>query len=301
MDEFEKIKNSVKNQPLLKDCLKNITEIRKKISEINKDGYNKDIQQEYKLLIQGNEKCLALFTTKFNKQTFTAELSPKNEKCQKIINSLLNEKYLKEVKQQFDTQEITLSNISQFRSHSFIGSSTMDLKLKQQEKSVRNEIHKKMEQQKEETNSQMDTYEQKLKKMNEDLLRQLQEVKEELNKVKKGKGKQEETEEIKNFRKIFIKEEQVSEDEIQHEVSFSKGSDPNLNLPYNRTFPSQEEKESYFDNLFGRNKPGNLSIDELEQKYNNLIEETYPDIKNGTEEQQLYYYKTHPKNFGSSQ
>jgi len=85
-----------------------------------------DLQQEYELLIQGNVKCSALFDIKFDRQTFTTKLQPKNKKCQKIVNSLLNEKYLKNYKQEFQSQEITLSNISQFKSKSFIGSSTIE-------------------------------------------------------------------------------------------------------------------------------------------------------------------------------
>jgi len=34
--------------------------------------------------------------------------------------------------------------------------------------------------------------------------------------------------------------------------------------------------------------------------YNELMRETYPDLENDTKEQQLYYYKTHPWNYGSS-
>jgi len=153
----------------------------------------------------------------------------------------------------------------------------------------------------------MSEYEKKLKEMNENLLKQLQEVKDELKQVKKGKEREEDKEnkilnevdqKIRDFRKIFdAEEESESEDEIQHEISFSEQSNSNS---FNNNFSSKEEKEDYFDNLFGRNKPGNLTIDELEEKYNELMEETYPDLENGTKEQQLYYYKRHPRNYGSS-
>ena len=79
LNEFEKIKDSVKNQPLLQDCLKDITAIRKNISELNTQDQELDLQQEYKLLVQSNEKCFALFDKRFDKQAFVTKLQEFDE------------------------------------------------------------------------------------------------------------------------------------------------------------------------------------------------------------------------------
>jgi len=61
--------------------------------------------------------------------------------------------------------------------------------------------------------------------MNEDLLRQLQEVKDQLKKVEKGKS--EEKESTENPKIFEINEESDSDNEMQHEISFSEHSNSN--------------------------------------------------------------------------
>ncbi|ORX51127.1 hypothetical protein BCR36DRAFT_370077 [Piromyces finnis] len=68
---------------------------------------------------------------------------------------------------------------------------------------------------------------------------------------------------------------------------------------FNACFSNEEEKHDYFDSRFKRNKFKNESEEDFRERFSNLTEKTKPDLRNGSRNEQYYYYKNHPRIFNS--
>ncbi|ORX51126.1 hypothetical protein BCR36DRAFT_447168 [Piromyces finnis] len=120
---YEEISTLIKDKELT-HCMSEIAKIKTKLNTINHLKID-NLQEEYKRLFHDNEKTHCLFEIDHDFDSMKIILHPKNEKCEKIINTLINERYLIKAGFEFPDQKISLSNISQFRpSNSFIGQST---------------------------------------------------------------------------------------------------------------------------------------------------------------------------------
>ncbi|ORX44054.1 hypothetical protein BCR36DRAFT_373535 [Piromyces finnis] len=141
LDKYESLQESTKDE-CVKQCLREITIIKKKLNEVGHLEID-NIQDEYKHLFHSNSKTKKLFNATINQDTLEVTIQPKNETCRKIINTLINEKYLMDASFNNPTEEISFSNISKFRSKSFIGHSTLDDREEEQDK----RLNKKLEEQ----------------------------------------------------------------------------------------------------------------------------------------------------------
>ncbi|ORX51829.1 hypothetical protein BCR36DRAFT_369737 [Piromyces finnis] len=138
LNKYEELQTSVQHEQI-KECLNELTNIKRKLNSIDHLAID-NVQEEYKLLFYSNSRSKKLFKAEIDPNTLAVTITPKNEKCSRIINTLINEKYLMDTNFNYPTEEISLSNISKFRSRSFIGHSTLDDREEEQDKRIDNKL-----------------------------------------------------------------------------------------------------------------------------------------------------------------
>ncbi|ORX73522.1 hypothetical protein BCR32DRAFT_249874 [Anaeromyces robustus] len=155
--KYGEISKNCKNQNI-KNLLKDVTTLKNKLDKLYKEDINKQI--EYKLLVTSKPKSKILFEFDFDPATGVTIFKPKKQEYIKIINILINKKLLSNKgKEKMKEEDISIGNLSAFDSDtSFIGSSTINLKLNEKEKKINSKL-------KSETNSLEDKLNQKIKEL----------------------------------------------------------------------------------------------------------------------------------------
>ncbi|ORX44061.1 hypothetical protein BCR36DRAFT_373542 [Piromyces finnis] len=256
--KYEELQKYCKN-PKLNKCLSEITNLKKQLSKI-KHLRIQDINNEYKLLFQRNSKTKYLFKIENDFNTFQITLKPKNEKCEKIINTLINEFYLMHTQNEHPEYKIILSNISKFRKDtSFIGTSTLDEREGAQYKRINLKIQENHFTHKE--------------------LEQLYKRIEQLETQQENRGRRS----ISNdSRRNNSTSSSNSSDSLTRRL-FDKVK--NSTNRFNECFNNEEEKQDYFK----RNKVKNKSQEEFKERLNDLFSRVKPDFSTSSKEEQYYY------------
>ncbi|ORX71709.1 hypothetical protein BCR32DRAFT_250092 [Anaeromyces robustus] len=140
--KYSEISKSCQNQGI-KNIFKEVTLLKNKLDNIYKNDINKQV--EYKFLVTSKPKTKILFEFDFDPATGTTIFKPKKKEYVRIINALINKKLMtNKGKEKINEEDISIGNLSAFDSEtSFIGNSTIKLKLDENEEKIHSHIKSK--------------------------------------------------------------------------------------------------------------------------------------------------------------